>query len=364
MKDWKKTLITSRATIRHTMQVINEASSQLALVVEPGGKLIGTVTDGDIRGALLKNFTLEDSIETLVNRNPITSLIGTPKQELIHLMTLKSIRQIPLINSEGVVQGLALLDEALKLPRRENTVILMAGGLGKRLKPLTNDCPKPLLKVRGKPILEWIIEGFIHCGFYRFCISVNYRADMISDYFKDGSKWGAEIEYLNEQQKLGTAGALGLLKETPVQPFFVMNGDLITQLNFADFLDFHLSNKNSASMAVQNYEMEVPYGVIEAEGSQIRKIVEKPTYRFLINSGIYLFSPEALRYLKKDEALDIPVLFERMVADQMRVECFPINGYWLDIGRREDLEQAHADIEEHITSFSRAQNFGNDKTLQ
>ena len=222
----------------------------------------------------------------------------------------------------------------------------MAGGLGTRLRPLTQDTPKPLLKVGNKPILETIIENFAKYGFVNITISVNYKADMIKEYFGDGSALGVNIDYIEESKRLGTAGALSLIKERPQEPFFVMNADLLTNVNFEHLLDFHLLERSVATMCVREYDYQVPYGVIETDGSLITSIKEKPLHKFFVNAGIYTLSPQVFEYIPKDEFYDMPTLFEDIIANNLKSVSFPIHEYWLDIGRMEEFEQAQNEYNE------------------
>jgi NDP-sugar pyrophosphorylase family protein len=237
-----------------------------------------------------------------------------------------------------------LLDYLLEAPERENWVVLMAGGLGTRLAPLTDNCPKPLLKVGNKPILETIIENFISHGFKRFYLSVNYKAEMIEEYFGDGSRWGAEIRYLREDKKMGTAGALGLIPEPLTQPFLVMNGDLLTKVNFSQLLNFHQEQNAHATMCVREYDFQVPYGVVSVDKHRIKSIEEKPVHRFFVNAGIYVLDPEAVSLIPADMPYDMTSLFEQMTANEREVIAFPVREYWLDIGHRDDFERAAGDF--------------------
>lgn len=342
MINWMKTLIPIQTNVRRAMEVIHQGSIQLVLVVDNENRLLGTLSDGDIRAALLKGTSLEDAIEPIMNRAPTVALMGTPQEEILSLMANRSLRQIPIVDAQGIVRGLELMDELIRRPTKPNRVILMAGGLGNRLRPLTEECPKPLLKVRGRPILEWILESFIQYGFRKFTLALNYKAEMIKDHFGDGSKWNSEIDYIVETKKLGTAGALSMLPEIPDEPFFVMNGDLITKANFSQLLEFHINNRVIGSMCVQNYVVEVPYGVVQTDGIEMLGVLEKPTYEFLVNSGIYVFSPKVLEYLRKEEPVDIPQLFHRLIENGQRTCCFPLNSLWMDIAYEEDLLKAHS----------------------
>jgi NDP-sugar pyrophosphorylase family protein len=262
------------------------------------------------------------------------------RDELLGLMRRKHIHHVPLLDDAGVVAGLATLDELTGVTDRPNWVVLMAGGLGTRLQPLTKDYPKPLLPVGGKPILEKILESFADQGFKRIFVSLNYKAEMIREHFGDGSRWGVTMEYLHETTRLGTAGALSLLPGRPEAPVVVMNGDLITSTNFPSLLDFHAAQGAAATMAVREYDFQVPYGVIRLDGDRVSGIEEKPVQRFFVNAGIYALSPEALGYVPANTHFNMPTLFERLMEAGHTTAAYPLREYWLDIGRIEEFERA------------------------
>lgn len=346
MKNWKQALLFPHNTIMEAIKNIDETGLQITLIVEDDNKLIGIVTDGDIRRAILKGLSLEQPVSTIMNSKPITENSNTSDQDLLSLMQRKSIRQIPILDHQGKVIRLALLNELLQANKKDNWVILMAGGLGTRLAPLTNDCPKPLLKIGGKPILENILNGFINYGFENFFISVNYKSHMIEDYFGDGSKWGVKIKYIREDKRLGTAGSLSLLSEKPDQPFFVMNGDLLTKVNFLNMLSFHQEHESSGTMAVRDYDVQIPFGVVETSNYQITALKEKPLYKFHVNAGIYLLEPSCLDLIPHNQFYDMPTLFEELMAKNLSTIAFPIWEYWLDVGRMNDFDRANLDYSE------------------
>ncbi|MDF5734217.1 MULTISPECIES: nucleotidyltransferase family protein [unclassified Nostoc] len=346
MKDWKIILIPPQHSIREAIQTIDVSALQIALVVNEQQQLLGTVTDGDIRRAILKGFSLDEPVYLAMSPQPITVDTNTTNDEIIAMMRRKSIRQIPVIDLDRRVVKLALLEQLLEVTKRDNWVILIAGGLGTRLAPLTHDCPKPLLRVGGKPILENILESFIDCGFHQFFISVNYKSHMIENYFSNGSRWGVKIKYLRETQRLGTAGGLSLLPKRPELPFFVMNADLLTKVNFHKMLNFHQEHESRATMAVTEYDFQIPFGVVDTEQQKIISIREKPLYKFHINTGIYILEPSCLESIPKAEYYDMPSLFETLIQKQEKTSAFPICEYWLDIGRMSDFEKANEEFRE------------------
>lgn len=332
-------------TILEAIKLIDECGEQIAVVLDENQRLLGTVTDGDVRRGFLKGLTLEALVSEVMEENCITASLQDTKAEILKVMQDKMIKQIPVIDQERKVIRIDVIDELLRAQRRDNQVILMAGGLGQRLKPLTDDCPKPLLKVGKKPILEWILESFRDQGFYRFHLSVNYKAEMVEDYFGDGSKWNVDIDYIRENQKMGTAGALGLLKEKPEKPFFVMNGDLLTNVNFVNLLDYHLENQAMATMCVRRHNVQIPYGVVEIEDHQIQEIKEKPVHSYFVNSGIYALNPEVLAAIPQNQYYDMTELFDKLRLEKKKVCPFPLREYWLDIGKADDFKLAQREIE-------------------
>lgn len=338
--------VSSDATILKALQIIDQGVVQIALVVDEQQHLIGTVTDGDVRRGILKGLSMDSPVERIMNKSPRVSHIHDSREVIFAKMKQLNLKQIPILDDGGKVIRLALIDDMIKSNRKDNWVVLMAGGLGTRLGSLTKDCPKPLLKVGSKPILEVIMESFITHGFHRFYISVNYRADMIMDYFGDGSKWGVDIRYILEDKRLGTAGALSLLPEHPELPLIVMNGDLLTKVNFTQLLEFHDETGSEATMCVREYEFQVPYGVVKVNNHRLEGIEEKPTQKFFISGGIYVVNAKALQYIPMNEYFDMPSLFEKLIAAEYSTSVFPIREYWMDIGRTDDFEAANKHFNE------------------
>ncbi len=327
-------------TIKETLKVIDSSALQIAFVVDAENRLLGAVTDGDVRRSILRGEDISAPVERIMNVHPVAAPQGTERAALLRLMRSKVIRQIPLVDAENHLVGLAQMDELLYPSKRDNIVVLMAGGLGKRLRPLTDNVPKPLLKVGTKPILETILESFLDSGFHRFYFAVNYKSQMIEDYFGDGSRFGAEIVYLHEKKRMGTAGALYFLPELPKEPIIVMNGDLLTKMDFCEFLDYHIEQGSVATMAVREYNYQVPYGVIDFDGERIKGIKEKPSHSFFVNAGIYVLSPEAVAHVAEEEFFDMPQLFEALISEGKKTTVFPVREYWLDIGRMDDFHRA------------------------
>ncbi|WP_353663235.1 nucleotidyltransferase family protein [Hydrogenimonas sp. SS33] len=328
------------ASIREALHIIDSGAIKLAIIADEENRLLGTVTDGDIRRAILNGKTLDESIDGVYNKHPVVVGIDESKESIINLCTAKKIYQIPVVDKRGRIVRIAMLDELLKPKTRPNKVVLMVGGLGSRLRPLTETTPKPMLHVGGRPILQTIVERFASHGFTDIIMCVNYKADIIRDYFGDGNRFGVNISYILEQKRMGTAGALSLLKERPGEPFFVMNGDLLTNVNFENMLQFHLDNNAMASMCVREYDFQVPYGVVNIENGKIRSIEEKPVQRFFVSAGIYILNPACLDLIP-NEYYDMPALFEKIISRGEHAVSFPLREYWLDIGRMEEYEKAN-----------------------
>ena len=344
MKQWQKIIVQKNYTLLETMQIIDASSLQFAIVVDDEQHLLGTVTDGDIRRGILRGEGLDVAIEEVMNATPITALAGQKSYKYKQLMQKKKLKQLPIVDSKHKLIDVLFLDKWQSVSENNNSVVLMLGGLGTRLRPLTNDVPKPMLKVGNKPIVETIVDSFKQHGYTKFIFSVNYKKEMIQDYFQGGNDFGITIDYVEEQKRMGTAGALSLLKERPTAPFFVMNGDLLTQINFDQLMQFHEEHKAIATMCVREYEFQIPYGVIETDGASLINIKEKPVHRSFINAGIYVLSPEALDFIPQDEFYDMPTLFEQLMAAGKRTAAFPIHEYWLDIGQMDDFYRANEEF--------------------
>lgn len=344
MKTWEQVLVGPRATIREALLKIDSAGTQIALVVDLQRRLLGTLSDGDIRRGLLKGLSLSEPVEKCMYQTPTTVRAGESREMLISLMRREGLHQVPIVDADNTVVGLEIVDDFLVLQARQNWVVLMAGGLGTRLKELTQAIPKPMLKVGDRPLLETIMRSYIDQGFRRFYLAVNYKADVIEDYFKDGAALGVEIRYLRESKRLGTAGALSLLPELPTEPLFVANGDLLMKVGYQDMLEGHVEARATATMAVREYEFQIPYGVVREEDGSIYRIEEKPIHRSLVNAGTYVLSPEAVEVVPKNSLFDMPMLFEELILRGRRTYCHKVRGYWLDIGHMSDYQKANDDF--------------------
>ena len=345
MRNIQNIKISISATIKEALKVISDGAMQLVLVVDENDKLIGTVTDGDIRRGLLNGLDLESLVESVVFETPTIAKENDSKDSILKLALSKKLRQIPIIDNSGRVTGIHIIDELVKPNKKTNKVILMVGGLGSRLGSLTKDTPKPMLKVGDKSILLTIVETFASHGYTNIIMCVNYKSNVIKDYFGDGSDFGVSIEYVLENQRMGTAGALSLLKEIPTEPFFVMNGDLLTNIDFEQIHEYYLSNTALGLMCVRDYDHQVPYGVINTKKNRILSVEEKPVHKFFVNAGSYMLSPEVLKFIPKNEFYNMTTLFEKLISKDINVISYPIKGYWLDIGRFEEYKRANEDYE-------------------
>jgi len=332
------------------MECIDQSAKGIALVLDEQRHLIGTVTDGDIRRAILAGMDLELSIsELLSQRQPgfasgaITAPLGTDDTALLHLMTENGVRHIPLVDADGCVAGISFLTELVKEYELPLRALVMAGGYGNRLRPLTEELPKPMLPVGNKPLLELIVEQLKQAGIRQVNVATHYKSEVIAEHFKNGEAFGVDIRYVKEDQPLGTAGALSLLEEVD-EPLLVMNGDILTRVDFRALLHFHREHKADLTVCVRQYEFSVPYGVIDTDGVNVKGISEKPIVRQFINAGIYLLNPQVRRLIPNGQPYDIPDLIERLINEQRTVVCFPIREYWLDIGKVDQYDQAKADI--------------------
>lgn len=340
---WQNVLVSPSKSIQDVLSVIDKEHLRIALVVDNDNSLLGTVTDGDIRRALINKISFEEPISKIMCSTPTTVDVGTPRAKILEIMEEKELFLIPLLDN-GIVVGLETVHRAIQKNKYDNPVFLMAGGFGTRLQPLTNNCPKPLLKVGDKPILETLLLQFINAGFHNFFISTHYLPEMIREYFGNGSKWDVVIKYVHEQEPLGTGGALGLLpNDIPDVPVIMINGDVLTTINIQRLLAFHNHKGGIATMCVREYEYQVPFGVVENNGTELLAMTEKPIHRYRVNAGIYVVEPSLIAKVKSNEYIDMPTLLEKNM--DHKVHLFTFHEYWLDIGRIDDFNRAQQDYE-------------------
>lgn len=337
---WRKTVLPLHSTIHDAIRCLDGSGLQIVLVVSEEETLVGTITDGDIRRGLLRGFELPNAIDNILHRDPFVAPPLLPHNAVIQLMQANKIRQLPIVDEAGRILGLHIWEDLRTPSKLPNKMVVMAGGKGTRLRPHTENCPKPMLLVGGKPMLQHIIERARDEGFEHFVLAVHYLGHMIEEYFGNGEQWGVRIEYLHEKQPLGTGGALSLLTPAPEHPFIVTNGDVLTDVRYGEILDFHERHNATATMAVRIHEWQHPFGVVRTQGVNIISFEEKPLVRSHVNAGIYVIEPRSLSTLSFGEHCDMPTLFERLRAASERTIVYPMHEPWLDVGRPGDLEQA------------------------
>jgi len=344
IKNWKETLVFETERIVKAVEILQTTALQIILVVDKNSKLVGVVSDGDIRRAILNGQDFSGSVREIMNPTPVVVTREDSREKVLELFREKVITRIPVVDRDGRVIDLYRFELFINSTSKPNPIIIMAGGLGSRLGELTEEVPKPLLKVGGKPILETILQSCIEQGFHNFYLSVNYKSEMIKNFFQNGEKWGVRINYLEEDKRLGTAGALKLLDyENNDIPFIVINGDILTKVDFTSLIKDHNENNSCATMCVKEFDFQVPYGVIEIVQNMIHKICEKPLHKFLVNAGIYMLSPKILKYILSNEYLDMTQLFNTAIENGEVITVFPIHEYWLDIGKIQDFERAQTE---------------------
>ncbi|MDC1036185.1 nucleotidyltransferase family protein [Alphaproteobacteria bacterium] len=342
MRDLVDFLVRPDDGLREVIESIDRGAAQIALVADAENKLLGVITDGDIRRAMLRGESLTSLAEDIMFRDFRSIPSAATEEEALAIMRCETLHQIPAIDEHGRVVRLFLLEELIKPKKRPNPVVIMAGGEGKRLRPLTQNCPKPMLQIGGKPLLEIILEQCIDAGFQYFYFSVNFLKNQIIDYFGDGERWGVRIDYLEETQPLGTSGALSLLPQKPSEPLLVLNGDVLARVDYGRLLNFHDEHQAAATLCVREYATQIPYGVVEMDGLDVKSLLEKPVLSHYVNLGIYLLDPKLLDLVPHDRFFDMPQLLETAMQHQHRVGAFPIHEYWVDVGRPDTFEEAQA----------------------
>ncbi len=331
----KDMILTDSSTFKDAIKILDKNGNGFLAIVDENKKLIGILTDGDIRRAILDNKT---NLLDIINKNPMTMDSGLTRQNVVHRLKELHRKHMPIVDQNGILHNVITLDDE-EFDLKPNWVVIMAGGLGTRLGELTKDTPKPMLEVGNKPMLEHIIEMFVSHGFTKFMLSVNFKAEMIKEHFKDGQDLGIEVRYLEETKRLGTGGALSLIDLDLDEPFFVTNGDVITSIDYEKLLDYHKENTSSATMCVRKSSYQIPYGVIELDNqNNILDLKEKPKYDFFINTGIYVLSPEVLEHVPKDEFFDLPSLFKLLNEEGHVNKSYEISDYWIDMGNPDDYD--------------------------
>jgi dTDP-glucose pyrophosphorylase/predicted transcriptional regulator len=347
---WQEARVPPTASIRDALLVMSKTRLKIALVVDAENRLLGTVADGDVRRSILNGITADQPVTEIMHPEPSTVAPNASRADQIEIMHAKQIQHLPVVETDGQLVGLVSVDQLLvsELSEKPNCAILLVGGLGSRLKPLTDEKPKPLIPIGGRPVLETIVRQLRDHGIRHLYFAVNHMAGAIKDHFGDGSDMGVRIDYLEEDRPLGTAGPLGLLEKVPSVPFVVMNGDILTNVDFSGMLKYHTEQHAAATVATRTFEIEIPFGVIENSGDQITSIVEKPARQYQVNAGIYIFQPDVLDRVASDIHRDMPNLLADLIDDGQRVSGFPIHEYWIDIGRLEDFHKAESDFADNF----------------
>jgi len=339
--DWRTTLVSPEATLREALAQLGRCRQHILLVVGPSHRLLGTLTDGDFRRAILDAVPLESAVANIMNRAPRTVGPEVARAGALAVMQNSAIQALPVVADNGAIVGLLRLEDMIQAEaRRPNWALVLAGGLGQRLRPLTETLPKPMLPVGGRPILETILEELSGHGLCNVFLSVNYKAEIIKGHFGDGSRFGMRIRYLEEREQLGTAGPLGLLPTDLQEPLLVMNGDLLTKVHFGRLLDYHVSQGADITVGVRPYEVEIPFGVVECENNRIRSIAEKPVQNFLVSAGIYVIGRHVVAQVPSGQPKSMPDLLREVIAASGAVIGFPIHEYWVDVGRHHELTRA------------------------
>lgn len=344
MSNVKNIVLNKEDTVLKALELLDLHALRIVLVVDENNHLLGSITDGDIRRGLLKGQDLHASVESVMHTSPYS--IEEDKltnRQIFEIMREKRYLALPVIKN-GQLVNIITLDDLIRTKRKENPVFIMAGGFGTRLRPLTDKCPKPMLPIGGKPLLETIISSLKEQGFYKFYISTHYLPEIIQNHFGNGEKFDIQIQYVHESEPLGTGGALSLLPRQEVDlPFIVINGDVLTNMNFSKLIDFHISQNAVATMCVREFQYQIPYGVVNSEQNNIQSMTEKPSYYFNINTGIYVISPELLEQVKS-QFIGMPTILEQQITKSKKVVSYPLHEYWLDIGHMEDYNRAQRDI--------------------
>lgn len=350
MSNVESYLVSLETTIRDAIASIDRNGKGIVLVVNKERKLLGTISDGDIRRAILRGVNLDLAVQSLLAENkkitghgPITAREGTSDAELLQLMNKAEVRQIPIVDEEDRVKHVAFLNDLVRDYELPIRAVVMAGGFGTRLRPLTDNTPKPMLHIGDRPILERTIEQLKKTGINRISLTTHYKPEIISDHFGNGTGFGVDINYVHEDQPLGTAGAIGLLEDTG-EPFLMINGDILTHVDFRAMLKHHNKHNAALTVGVCSYELQVPYGVIQCQGAEVFGVSEKPKVQFLVNAGIYLVGPGMRNYIPAGRKFDMTDLIQSLVAGNRKVVSFPIVEYWLDVGRPGDYERAQEDV--------------------
>jgi dTDP-glucose pyrophosphorylase len=337
MKSWTECVLTPDSTIKEVIENLNQTSARIVLIADFRMFFKGIIVDGDIRRAMLRGAVLKDSATKIINRNAITILPGVSRFNALKLMESWNVSHLPVVDNAGKLCGLQLAADSLFGGNRTNIFLIMAGGFGTRMGAETIKTPKPMLEVAGKPMLEHLIMQAKKSGFVNFAISVYHQGKVIEDYFGDGSLLGIRITYLREQHPLGTAGSLTLLNPAPTEPVVVSNADLVSTVDFGAVLDFHVNQCSDITIAVQDHELQNPFGVVKVSHDKVIEIVEKPIISSKISAGIYVLDPSVIASIPRDESCDMPFVLQNALSRKLTITPFQLHEDWMDVGRHSDL---------------------------
>lgn len=345
----ERVLLNTGSSLLDTLRAIDDSALEIALIVDDGRHLLGTVTDGDIRRGLLRGTPLDAPVRLLMNPKPVTAAASTPDDELLFLMSQRSIKHLPLVDAQNRVMGLKRLQDLIAKRPRPNWAIVMAGGRGKRLGALTDNIPKPLLPVGDQPLLGTIIRQIQRSGINTIFVTVHYRAEMIISYLRSLATEGIDLHVIEERESLGTAGGLRLLPEIPTHPVLLMNGDLLTSVNLGNLLEYHAASGRRLTVCTREFNFQIPYGVLTMSGAALAGIEEKPAQKLVINAGIYVLEPDVIRTIAGEGPIDMPDVIRHALRDPDGVGCFPLSEFWLDIGNPSEYQRAQT---EYAARFS------------
>ena len=344
--------IKPEASLLHGMKILDASAKGILLIVSPNKKLLGVATDGDIRRALLNHIPMDGHLSKIMCTSPIVGKKGIHNADALAILNKNKIVQLPIVDCNNIVIDLAIYTDIIRTQKKPKTAVIMAGGKGSRLYPLTLNTPKPLLQVGGKPVLDWILIGLRMHGVETCYLSLREHKDQIQKYYGDGNSIGLNIKYIIEDEVKGTAGALSLINPLPDHPIIVMNGDILTALDYTNFYQFHIEHNVDLSVAVKRQEIQIPYGVMETRGTIITEIKEKPSHFYQINTGIYILSPEVIKLIPKSGSYSMVDLINTLLSSNMIVKAFSLREYWLDIGQHKDYEKAQTEAKVHLNQKS------------
>ena len=347
LSDQKKNdfVVDISSSLRTAMELFQKNGKKTVFITNNTNKLLGVLSDGDIRRYLLKNSNIDTSVKDAMNSSPMSLSVESSKSSILDFFRKEDVSCLPIIDLSGILIDIIIRNDARLISDVNNFVVIMAGGFGTRLGEMTKNCPKPMIKIEGIPIIEHIINNFKKYGFKKFIITTHYLSQIIKDYLGDGSKLDIEITYVYEDEPLGTGGSLTLMPDNFTDlPIIVTNGDIITKLNYGELLEFHNENKNDITMCLHLYENKIDFGVVEVENGVVKKLVEKPTVEYLINSGVYVLNSSQLEKFDKNSVLTMPEIIEHCIDMGSNVGSFILADYWIDVGRLQDLQKAKNDI--------------------